>query len=191
MDRPRPAAHPRLPAPSSRTRHRVRVPTVVAGGAKRAQIRNVIRAAVAPLDHVIDDQPANETSRRRAAIDYRTAVAIPLENCRSYSFPGLRSVARIVRLRSLTRSRCPARRAECWWFDRHGTALRLSVYARIKLSRLRHVETLGTAQKKLVGFLFEFPKFCVRRPGAVQSKVVPNQRWPLPYLCSTLADLGV
>jgi hypothetical protein len=30
--------------------------------AQRAQIRNVVRATVATLDHVIDDQPATKTS---------------------------------------------------------------------------------------------------------------------------------
>jgi hypothetical protein len=140
------------------------VPTVVTARAESVQIRNVIRAAVAALDHVIDDQPATETSRRRAAIGCRTAVAIPLENCRSYSFPGLRAVVRIVRLRPLARSRCPVRRTECWWFDRHDTALRLSVYARINCPGSSTWRSSGLRKKGSWAFCLNFRNFACEGP---------------------------
>jgi len=95
------------------------VPAIVTGRAQRAQIRYVVRTTVATLDNVIDNQPATETSRRRAAVPCRTAVAISLENVRPYSFPGLRTVVRIMCLAPFVRRRLPARRSECGWFDWH------------------------------------------------------------------------
>jgi hypothetical protein len=101
------------------------VPTVVAGRAQRPQIRNVIRAAVATLDNVIDDQAATETSPERGAVACRTAVAISLEDFRPYASPGLRAVEAVVYVRPLARRRRPARRSECRWFDGHDAALRI------------------------------------------------------------------
>jgi hypothetical protein len=101
------------------------VPAVVTGRAQRAQIRHVIRTTVATLDNVIDNQAATETSGRRPAVGCRTAVAISLENVRPYSFPGLRTVVRIMCLAPLVRSRPPAWRSEYWWPDWHDAALRM------------------------------------------------------------------
>src|SRR5262245_51222682 len=82
----------------------------------------MIRTAVATFDDMIDDQPTTETSRWCAAVACRTAMAISLENLRPYSFPGLRAVVGIMCFRPLVRRRHPARRSECWWFERHACA---------------------------------------------------------------------
>src|SRR5437016_13644583 len=95
------------------------VPAVVTGRAQRAQIRHVISTTVATVDNVIDNQAAAESSRGCAAIACRTAIAIALENFGPQSFPRLRPVVGIVRLRPLVRRWSPARRSECWWLDRH------------------------------------------------------------------------
>jgi hypothetical protein len=101
------------------------VPTVVTARAQRAQIRNLVRATVATLDHVIDNQPTAGPSRGRAAVACRTSIAIPLENFRPYSFPGLRAVEAFVCLSPLARRRRPARRSEYWWSHWHDVALRI------------------------------------------------------------------
>src|SRR5262249_31659593 len=49
-----------------------------------------------------------------------------------------------------------------------------------QLSRLLHVEILGLRRKRLVGFLFEFLKFCVRRHRAVTDPKLPRNLTPLP-----------
>src|SRR5262249_52765932 len=100
------------------------VPAVVTGRAQRAQIRHVIPTTVATLDNVIDNQTATETSPRRGAGRCGAAVAILLENLGTQSSPSLRAVVRIMCLAPLVRSRSPARRSECWWFEWHDTALR-------------------------------------------------------------------